>query len=386
MTNLTILNVHRRDEAASDIYIADGMVVADPAPGADVLDANGALALPAFVDAHMHLDKTLWGLPWRAHSAGKSLSEKIANERRARSDLGADTAAQAAKLIAQAHRCGTAAIRSHVDVDPDLGLGNVEALLAVRADHAESVDIQLVAFPQTGLVSRPGTPRLMEDAIRLGVDLIGGIDPEVIDGDAAGHIRTIFEMAERTGAGIDIHHHEEGDPGADTLDLILDAVAAHGMQGLVTISHGFCIGMVDTARMERLLDRIAELDVSVITAAPGYKPFPPLDAMHARNIRAGAGSDGVRDVWTPYGNADMLERAMLMAYRSNYRGDDELSIALDMCCGGSASVMGLTRHGTDIGNRADIVLIQAENAAHAVVARPDGRTLIKGGRVIAESA
>lgn len=386
MANLTIRNVRLEGEPVSDIHIADGIVVADAVARADVLNGHGALALPAFVDAHMHLDKTLWGLAWRAHSAGKSLAEKIANERRARSELGADVALQAAKLIAEAQKNGTAAIRSHVDIDPDLGLGNVEAMLGIKADHADTIDLQLVGFPQTGIVSRPGTAQLMEEAIRLGVDLVGGIDPHAIDGDAAGHIKTIFDIAERTGVGIDIHHHEEGDAGADTLELILDAVAAYGMQGQVTISHGFCIGMVATSRMGHLLDRIAALDVSVVTTAPGYKPFPPLDAMRTRGICAAAGSDGVRDVWTPYGNADMLERAMLMAYRSNYRRDDELAFALDMCSHAGASLMGLTVHGPNTGARADIVLVDAENMAHAVVARPAGRTLIKGGRVVTESA
>ncbi|WNK01109.1 amidohydrolase [Thalassospiraceae bacterium LMO-JJ14] len=386
MNNLSIRNVRPMGGAACDIHIADGVMVMEGIDDADHLDGAGALVLPAFVDAHMHLDKTLWGLPWRAHSAGKSLAEKIANERTARAELGADTARQAEKLIAQAMMNGTAAIRSHVDIDPDLGLSNVETLLRIKTEYADRVDIQLVAFPQTGIIRRPGTAELMETAIKLGVDLVGGIDPQVIDGDAKAHIRTIFDIAERTGAGIDIHHHEEGETGADTLDLILDAVDAYALQGRVTVSHGFCIGMVSESRMQSLMDRIAALDVAVITSAPGYKPFPPLDEMRTRNIRAAAGSDGVRDVWTPFGNADMLERAMLLAYRSNYRRDDELAFALEMSTQGGARVMGLDRHGPGLGCRADLVLIDAENVADAVVSRPAHRTLIKAGRVIAAPA
>ncbi len=382
MTNLHITNVRPMGGALQDIYIKDGHVAELPVAGAPVVDGDGALALPAFVDAHMHLDKTLWGLPWRPHSAGKSLAEKIANERNARQELGADTEEQAARLIAQAIKNGTSAIRSHVDVDPDLGLGNVESLLNVKAAHADSIDIQLVAFPQTGLVSRPGTAALIEDAINMGVDLVGGIDPHVIDGNAAAHIQTIFEIAERTGTGIDIHHHEEDEPGADTLDLILDAVAAYSMQGRVTLSHAFCIGMVSDSRRSALLDRIAELDVAVITMAPGYKPFPPLNDMRRRNIRAGSGSDGVRDVWTPFGNADMLERAMLLAYRSNFRRDDELAYGLELCSRGGATVMGLPEHGPLPGQRADIVLVDAGNIAEAVISRPGARKLIKAGRVL----
>lgn len=382
MHDLTITNVRPLNGPVSDIHIRDGIVVDAPVPDAPAVDGFGAIAVPAFIDAHMHLDKTLWGLPWRAHSAGKSLAEKIANERAARQELGADVEVQATKLIRQAIKNGTAAIRSHVDVDPDLGLANVESLLRVKSAHADKVDIQLVAFPQTGLVSRPGTAELMGTAIDMGVDLIGGIDPQVIDGDATLHIRTIFDLAEKTGAGVDIHHHEEGEADADTLDLILDAVEAYSMQGRVTLSHAFCIGMVSDVRMQSLLDRIAQLDVAVITTAPGYKAFPPIQAMRQRAIRVASGSDGVRDVWTPFGNADMLERAMLLAYRSNFRRDDEIEMVMDICSHGGGVVMKLGDHGPLPGQRADIVLIEAENVAEAVVNRPQGRRLIKSGALI----
>ncbi|MBO6946600.1 MAG: amidohydrolase family protein [Rhodospirillales bacterium] len=382
MPDLTVTNVRPFNGTATDIHIRDGIVVDAPGANATVVDGLGAIALPAFVDAHMHLDKTLWGLPWRAHSAGKRLDEKIANERAARQELGADVEIQAARLIDQAIKNGTAAIRSHVDIDPDIGLANVESLLRVKSAYADVVDIQLVAFPQTGLVSRPGTSDLMHAAIEMGVDLVGGIDPQAIDGDADAHVRTIFDLAERTGAGIDIHHHEEGDAGADTLDLILDAVEAYAMQGCVTLSHAFCIGMVSEARMQSILDRIATLDVAIITTAPGYKAFPPVQAMREREIRVASGSDGVRDVWTPFGNADMLERAMLLAYRSNFRRDDEIEMVLDICTYGGGEVMDLEDHGPFPGQRADIVLIEAENAAEAVVNRPSGRRLIKNGALI----
>ena len=382
MSDLTVTNVRPLNGPSADIHIRDGIIVDAQVPNAQVVDGLGALAVPAFVDAHMHLDKTLWGLPWRAHSAGKSLAEKIANERAARRELGVDVDVQAAKLIDQATKNGTAAIRSHVDIDPDLGLANVESLLRVRSAYADKVDIQLVAFPQTGLISRPGTAELMGTAIQMGVDLIGGIDPQAIDGDANAHIRTIFDLAERTGAGIDIHHHEEGEAGADTLDLILNAVEAWSMQGRATVSHAFCIGMVPEARMQSLLERIAALDVAIITTAPGYKAFPPIREMRQRKIRVASGSDGVRDVWTPFGNADMLERAMLLAYRSNFRRDDEIGLVLDICTRGGGDVMNLGDHGPLPGQRADIVLIAAENAAEAVVNRPSGRRLIKNGVLI----
>ncbi len=341
------------------------------------------MALPGFVDAHMHLDKTLWGLPWRPHTAGSSLAEKIESERRVRTELGADVEKQAVALIRQASRNGTTHIRTHVDVDPDIKLSNLEAVLAARDAYRDTVELQIVAFPQSGIIRQPGTAQLLEEALGLGADLVGGIDPKGVDGDAQSHIRTIFEIAEKASVGIDIHHHEEGDDGADTLDLILDAVAAWDMRGKVTLSHAFCIGMVDQSRRDALLERIKLLDVSLMTHAPGYKAFPPIRDLVRHKIAVCSGSDGVRDAWTPYGTADMLERAMLIGYRSDFRRDDEIAIAFDICTLGGAIVLGLENYGLSVGDWADCVLVDAETLSEAVVTRPTERTVIKRGRVIA---
>lgn len=385
MTNdLTITNVRSVAGEKIGLNVSNGRFAASANPSAEVIDGGGRIALPGFVDAHMHLDKTLWGLPWRPHTAGVTLNEKIENERRVRHELGADTASQAIGLIRQASKNGTTHIRTHVDVDPEIGLSGMHALFAARDACKAFMDVQIVAFPQSGILRQPGTADLLAEAIRQGADLIGGIDPHGVDGDAKEHIRTVFEIADKEGVGMDIHHHEEDDPGADTLDLILDAVATWSMQGKVTLSHAFCIGMVDETRREKLLQRIKSLDVSIMTHAPGYKPFPPLKDLARHEIATCSGSDGVRDVWSPYGTADMLERAMLLGYRSNFRRDDEIALAFDICSRGGADVMGLENYGINVGDEADCVLVAAETLAEAVVSRPIDRIVMKRGKIVAE--
>ncbi len=380
--NLTIRNVRPLGNAPCTIYVKNGRYALEPPEDGPSIDATGQTLLPGLVDAHMHLDKTLWGLPWRPHSAGASLAEKIANERQVRKSLGADTHAQAVALIRQASQNGTTHIRTHVDVDPEIGLDNIHAVLRARDTCADLVNVQIVAFPQSGLVSQPGTAQLLENAIHKGADLIGGIDPQVIDGNAKEHIKTVFDIADRTGAGIDIHHHEEGEEGADTLAMILDAVAAWGFEGRVTLSHAFCIGMVNQARREELLSRIVSLDVSIMTHAPGYKAFPPIEDLLRFGVQACSGSDGVRDVWSPYGNADMLERAMLLGYRSNFRRDEDIEHAFEMCTAGGAAVLKIDDYGLDIGCVADGVILDSSCIAEAVVSRPPNRTVIKNGVIV----
>ena len=370
-----------------DMRLADGVISAIgdaiDVGGAEAVDGGGAIALPALIDAHMHLDKTLWGLPWQGHPAGPSRADRIAADRGLRRDLQGSIEDRAGGLVCQAVRMGTGALRSHVDVEPELGLRHVEALLAVRETLAEQVQIQLVAFPQFGLMTCPGTEDVMAAALGAGVEVVGGIDPSAIDGDPKGQLDVVFDLAERFGAMIDIHLHETGEEGARSMEMICERARALGMRGQVAISHAFCLGSVDASRQAVLVDGLAEAGVSVITYAPGASPVPDVKKLKAAGVTLAVGSDGIRDAWTPYGDADMLGRAMMLAYRSGYRRDEDIELCLDVVIRGGAQVLGLDNVGLDVGCRADVLLIEAGTVAEAVVTHPKPRTIIKAGRVVA---
>jgi cytosine/adenosine deaminase-related metal-dependent hydrolase len=354
-----------------------------PDPGAAVEDGNGQLLVPGFVDAHMHLDKTLWGLPWRPHRAGPRTADKIENERRMRRERDISAEDQAVKLMRQAIGKGTTHIRSHVDIDTEIGLANLEGVIAARDRMKDHMTLQLVAFPQSGMLVKPGTVELMEAAVRAGADLVGGIDPSVIERDPAGHIDGIFAMADRHGVGIDIHLHEPGALGGFAIELIADRTRALGLQGKVTVSHAFCLGMVDRPTFEELAGRLADNGISIMTHAPGHVAFPPIKPLRAAGVSLCSGSDNIRDSWGPYGNADMLERAMLLAYRSNFRSDPDIETVLDMTTLGGAAVLGAEGYGLEVGCRADFVVVPGENLAEAVVNRPPRSLVVKGGVVVA---
>ena len=375
--------------ADADIAVRNGRIAAIgtdlPAlPGEEIVDARGCLVIPGLVDAHAHIDKTLWGTPWHPHQAGPSLMDKIENERQVLNTLGLSPETQSARLLQRLIACGTTHIRTHVDVGPDVGLKHLQGVQATRERYRDWVDIDIVAFPQTGVMIKPGTLELLEQAVREGAEVIGGLDPVGVDRDPKGQLDGIFGIAGRHGCEVDIHLHDRGDLGAVTIEMIAERTRSLGLKGKVSISHAFCLGGVEPARLDSLIDLLLENDIAIMTHAPaGATPFPPIRLLHDRGVRLFSGSDGIRDTWSPLNNGDMLARAFLLAYRSGFRDDPSIEIALQMATYGGAQVMGAANYGLTVGCNADLVLIAAETAAEAVAYHPPRRLVLKRGRVVA---
>jgi cytosine/adenosine deaminase-related metal-dependent hydrolase len=385
--DLLIRCVRPEGRAQADIRILGGRIVEiGPALGGEGMreyDGGGRLALPGLVEAHTHLDKTFWGLDWQPHASGPSIADKIAGERALRARLRLDPAAQSEKLALQAVAAGTTRIRTHVDVDTDQGLAALEGVLATRAKLRGTVDIDIVAFPQSGLLIRPGTRELLDAALAAGADAIGGIDPSAIERDPKGHLDAVFGLAQKHGKPVDIHLHEPDALGGFAMELIVERTKALGMQGKVTVGHAFCLGMADRDYARRLIADLARERIAVMTTGAASRPVPPLRECVEAGVVLCGGSDGVRDGWSPYGNADMLERAMLIALRNNCRKDDEIDMALAACTKAGAIATGAEGYGLAVGCRADLLLVPGAVPAEAVVTRPAARTTVKDGRIVA---
>ena len=390
MPTLLIRNVRPMGASPVDVLVRDGRIAATGAALAAPADAaveegGGALLLPGLVEGHTHLDKTLWGMPWYRNEVGPNLTDRIENERAFRHASGHDAAAQSLVLAKAFLALGTTRLRTHVDVDTQAGLRHLEGTLRTREALRELQQIQIVAFPQSGLLGRPGTAELLDRSLALGADVLGGLDPCAIDGDPVRSLDVLFGIADRHQRPIDIHLHEPGAMGAFSLDLILQRAQALGMQGKVAISHGFCLGDVGEREREALLARMAKLGVVLITSAPASRSVPPLMACRQAGVTVLGGNDGIRDTWTPYGNPDMLERAMLIGLRYNLRRDDEIDVALDTVTHAAARGCGFEAYGLVPGNRADLVLVDAQTIAQAVVSRPVRKLVVAGGRVVARN-
>lgn len=382
-------NLRLPDGTPSAITVAQGKIAhigteITPEAGTEVVDLGGQLVVPGFVEGHIHLDTSFYGDAWRPHvpyTAGFNVRERVEIQHRnmaAAAPMDQRARNQLDLCIAN----GSTRMRSHVMVDASVGLKSLETIAAVREQYRHLIDIQLVAFPQSGILSSPGTADLLDAAFDHGADLIGGLDPVSFDRDSKGHLDVVFGIADKRGVSVDIHLHEPNMMGIFSIEEIAARTSALGMQGKAVISHAYGLGDVPLDTVRRTADTLAKAGVAIMTNAPGARPFPPVMELRKAGVTVFGGSDNIRDSWWPYGDGDMLGRAMMIGYRSGLLTDDELGAAFDMVTAAGAKALGIKDYGLRVGAAADFVTLQAAHVAEAVVAVPKGRSVYRGGNCI----
>jgi cytosine deaminase len=353
----------------------------------ETVNLEGKLVVPGFVEGHIHLDTSFYGDAWKPHKPcldGFDVHERV----RFQSENLAAAAPIRERARNQLELCismGATAMRSHVLVDNVVKLAHVEALLDVRAEYADLIDLQLVAFPQSGIVINPGTAELLDEAVAAGCDLIGGLDPATFDRTVDKHLDVVFGIAEKRGVDVDIHLHDFGTVGAFEIEVIAARTAALGMQGHVGVSHAYGLGDLDETAQRKIADVIAKAGVSIMTNAPGHHGFPPVAILRAAGVTVYSGSDNIQDSWWPYGDGDMLTRAMIIGYRSGFFTDELLRLAFEVTTHGGARALRLEGYGLEAGAKADFVALAAPHVPLAVASVPKPRQVYKAGRLIAEN-
>ncbi|MFF9494665.1 amidohydrolase family protein [Streptomyces flaveolus] len=368
-----------------DLTVVDGRISDRSAPGgAQVIDGGGRIALPSLVDAHIHPDKTSWGGSWVSRRPADTIADYVAQDVELFASQSRSVGERAYGLMAHAVTRGTRAMRAHADVAPAYGLAGLEGLAAARERLAHALDVQIVAFPQHGVVRTPGTAALLEQAARSGVaDFIGGIDPISFDRALKEQLDLVFGLADRYGVGVDIHLHDTDDKGVTVLRGIIERTRALSLQGRVTVSHVFCLPALPDAELGSLAAELGDLDISLTTVAPSRDLVLPIARLREHGVKVGLGSDGVRDAWSPFGNADMMHRAHLLGWVTDVRLDEELSACYETATHGGSDVMGLPRAGLTPGSPADFVLVRGECVPQVVVDMPQRDMVVHGGAVVA---
>ena len=362
------------------------------APG-EVVQGRGRLLLPSFSDVHVHLDSTRIGLPFRAHTGRPGVWGMMLNDRENWRTAEVPLPERVAGTLQQMIARGTTRVRSYAQVDVDCKLEKFEAVLAAAEKFARQAEVHVMTFPQAGILREPGTVDYLEESLRAGAQVIGGIDPCALDRDPKAHLDIVFALAEKYQVEVDIHLHEPGHLGVFSTDLVIERTRALGMQGKVTMSHAYQLGSVSESVSRRIIDDFAELDIAMATVAPPDRGQLSLVDLTTSGVRVGLGEDGQRDYWSPYGNCDMLDRTWQLAFTNGFRADELIEMSLAVATVGGASIMShdvprlagtADRPGLAVGDRADLLLVDGETPSAAVMDRGLDRTVLHDGVVVAD--
>ncbi len=369
------------------------------APASDTVDAAGCLLSPPFCDPHFHLDSTLsYGRP-RVNESG-TLLEGIQLWGELKPTLKADDLIERALTYCDwAVAKGLLAIRSHVDTS-DPGLLPVEALLEVKRRVAPYLDLQLVAFPQDGLLRTKGGVGNLERALDLGVDVVGGIPHfERTMSEGAASVKLLCEIAAGRGKLVDMHCDETDDPLSRHIETLAFETQRLGLQGRVTGSHCTSMHSMDNYYASKLIPLIADSGVSIvanplinITLQGRHDTYPKRRGMArvpelmAGGVTVAFGHDCVMDPWYGLGSGDMLEVAHMGLHVAQMTSRQGMRACFDAVTANAAKVMHLQRYGIEPGCDASFVLLQARDAVEAIRLRANRLKVWRKGTLLAESA
>ena len=388
---------------AQDVRVEAGRItaigtgLAAPA-GVPVLDAEGQLLSPPFVDPHFHMDATLsYGLP-RVNASG-TLLEGIALWGELKPQLTQDALVERALQYCDwAVAKGLLAIRTHLDVCDERLLA-VEALLEVKQRVAPYLDLQLVAFPQDGLLRARGALANLTRALDLGVDVVGGIPHfERTMADGAESVRLLCELAAERGLRVDMHCDESDDPLSRHIETLAFQTQRLGLHGRVTGSHLTSMHSMDNYYVSKLLPLMCEAQVHAVAnplinitlqgrhdSYPKRRGMTRVPELMAAGVNVAFGHDCVMDPWYALGSGDMLEVAQMGLHVAQMTSPAQMRACFDAVTVNAAAVLGLAGYGVAVGCHADFVLLQARDPIEAIRLRAPRLAVVRRGRIVART-
>ena len=369
------------------------------APAHEVVDAAGQLLSPPFCDPHFHMDATLsYGLP-RVNQSG-TLLEGIALWGELKPLLTEEALVERALAYCDwAVAKGLLAIRSHVDTS-DASLLPVRAMLEVKRRVAPYLDLQLVAFPQDGVLRTPGGVESLTRALDLGVDVVGGIPHfERTMQDGAASVKLLCELAAARGLMVDMHCDESDDPLSRHIETLAYETQRLGLQGRVNGSHLTSMHSMDNYYVSKLIPLIAEAGVSAVAnplinitlqgrhdSYPKRRGMTRVPELMAAGVTVAFGHDCVMDPWYSLGSGDMLEVAHMGLHVAQMTSQAGMRQCFEAVTTNAARVMQLVDYGLEVGKPASMVLLQARDPIEALRLRPARLKVWRRGVLLAESA
>src|SRR5262249_29891451 len=402
--NLLVRNARLRGrDQLVDIGIEQGRIAGGApnlaASAAQTIDAAGDLAVPGFVNLHLHADKALLGEVMRPNVSG-TLPEaiEITNDFKRKYDP-QEVAQRAGRVIETGIKNGTTFFRLFADVGTIGGLRAAQGLLLVREKYARLCGIQVVAFPQEGIVRDPGAAELLDEALKQGCDVVGGLPwYEYSDADARAHIDICFDLAKRHDLDVHMLVDDTDDPNSRSLEYLALRTMREGFHGRVTASHCGAMAAYNDVYAAKIIGMVAEAGITIssntqislvcsarLDREPRRRGIARVKELLAAGVNVVCAQDDVNDPYYPFGKPDQLEVALFMAHTAQLTLPNELETVFDMITTNAARAAGLRDYGLAPGCQADLVVLDAPSVHEALRLQPPRLHVFKCGREVARS-
>lgn len=387
------------DQSLTDIAIEAGKI-SKIAPSIEgeatrVIDTEGRVVIPGLVESHIHLDKAL--IASRKPNKSGTLKEAIEVTAELKPTFTKeDIYDRAKKVLDMIIPNGVTAIRTHSEFDPAQGFTGFEVILKLKEEYKKFVDIQVVAFPQEGIFKAPGTEAMMHQAMEMGADVVGGIPYN--DAPANDHIDLIFEIAKKYDKDIDLHQDFADEADHMSIEYLCQKTIDEGYQGRVSVGHLTALHALPEEKLTPILELMAKAQISVM-ALPATdlhlgarndeynvrRAVTPIRKLRDAGVNVCIATNNIRNAFTPYGNGDIFQTAMIAIPVAHLGGADDLPTVLPMITENPAKALKLDGYGIGEGNKANLVILDTKVVNDAIIDIPTRLFVIKDGRVTVET-
>lgn len=392
----------RIDDSAelTDVGVDGGKIVeiksGIAATAKEDIDAAGRVLIPGLIESHLHLEKA-YVMDRKPNRSG-TLMEAIAVTAELKPTFTRDDIeARSRRVLKKLITSGTTHVRAHAEFDPAQGFTGFDTVLALREEYRGLIDIQVVAFPQEGILKAPGTDAMMVEAMKRGADVVGGIPYN--DTDANAHIDWVFRLAKDFDKDLDFHQDFRDDADAMSIEYLARKTIAEGWQGRVSVGHLTALAAVSHERRGEIIALVRDAGISVM-ALPATdmhlggrkdlenvrRTIAPVRALRDGGVNVCLATNNIRNAFTPYGTGDLLQIAALALPACHLGGADDQATVLDMLTVNAAKALRIPDYGIFVGARADMVLLDTHRVADVILDLPDRNVVVKGGRIVARTA
>ncbi len=365
-----------------------------------VYDIEKKLVMPAFIESHIHLDKIFIEDDVRANESGTLFEAIEIIWEKKKNYTVEEVVKRAGRAIKLAVKNGITRMRTHVDVDTIGGLTPLKGVLEARKKYEDLIDIEIIAFPQEGIIKDPGAEDLMWKAMSAGADVVGGMPAnEESPEDSMKHIEIAFNIAREFNAEIDMHIDETDDPFYRTLEMLADKTMKYGWEERVTAGHTCALAAYDDHYAQYVMDKVKKAKINIITNPatnlmlqgreddePKRRGITRVKELLEHDINISYGQDCVKDTFYPYGQVDPLEVGLIVAHAAQMTLPQEIETVMDMQTYNAAQILQVKDYGIEVGNRADLVVLDAKSAQEAIRLQSDRLYVFRKGNLMAQTS